>query len=98
MASKANLSPFADTARIFIMRMTLDIAEDVLRAAEHVAQREQKSVGEVISDLARCALANGESVGQSEFARAVRDLPGLPQGEAPSVTLKAVNSLRDVET
>ena len=35
------------------MRTTLDIADDVLYAAKEIARREKKSVGRIISDLAR---------------------------------------------
>ena len=38
------------------MRTTLDIADDVLQAARERARREKKSVGEIISELARSAL------------------------------------------
>jgi hypothetical protein len=38
------------------MRTTLDIAEDVLHAAKERARRENKTAGEVISELARRAL------------------------------------------
>lgn len=38
------------------MRTTLDIADDVLRAAKERARRENKTAGEVISELARAAL------------------------------------------
>jgi hypothetical protein len=38
------------------MRTTLDIADDVLQAARELAQREKKTIGEMISDLARRAL------------------------------------------
>jgi len=38
------------------MRTTLDIADDVLQAAKERARRENKTVGEVISELARAAL------------------------------------------
>jgi hypothetical protein len=38
------------------MRTTLDIADDVLRAAKERARREKKTAGEVISELARRAL------------------------------------------
>jgi len=41
------------------MRTTLDIADDVLFAAKEIAQREKKSLGQVISDLARKAFAVG---------------------------------------
>ncbi len=38
------------------MRTTLDIADDVLEAARERAKRERKSVGTVVSELARAAL------------------------------------------
>ena len=38
------------------MRTTLSIDDDVLRAAKALAALEQKTVGEVISELARTAL------------------------------------------
>jgi len=38
------------------MRTTLDIADDVLAAARERARREQKSIGQVVSELARQAL------------------------------------------
>lgn len=38
------------------MRTTIDIANDVLQAAKEHARRENKTVGEVISELARRAL------------------------------------------
>jgi hypothetical protein len=38
------------------MRTTLDIAEDVLQAARERARRERRTIGEVISELARRAL------------------------------------------
>jgi len=38
------------------VRTTLDIADDVLQAAKERARRENKTAGEVISDLARAAL------------------------------------------
>lgn len=41
------------------MRTTLDIADDVLFAARDLARREKKSLGEVISELARQAFNQG---------------------------------------
>jgi len=38
------------------MRTTLDIADDVLQAAKERAQHEKKTLGEMISELARRAL------------------------------------------
>ena len=38
------------------MRTTLDIADDVLQAAKERARREQKTAGQVVSELLRQAL------------------------------------------
>jgi hypothetical protein len=38
------------------MRTTLDISDDVLHAAKERARRENRTIGEVISELARTAL------------------------------------------
>ena len=38
------------------MRTTLDIDDDVLQAAKERAQRDKRTVGEVLSELARSAL------------------------------------------
>ena len=42
------------------MRTTLDIADDVLQAAKERAKRERKTVGEMISELARRALTTAQ--------------------------------------
>lgn len=74
------------------MRTTLAIDDDVLAAAKHLAEREQKSIGEVISSLARQGLSKG-----SRAARPVRNgVPLLPSRKgAKPVTLDLVNQLRD---
>lgn len=73
------------------MRTTLAIDDDVLAAAKHLAQREHKTVGEVVSALARQGLA------RTRAARAERNglllLPARKGG--PAVTLELVNQLRD---
>lgn len=74
------------------MRTTLAIDDDVLAAAKHLAERESKSIGEVISALARQGLSKG-----MRGARSVRNgVPLLPtrKGGSP-VTLELVNQLRD---
>lgn len=74
------------------MRTTLAIDDDILAAAKHLAERDRKSVGEVISALARQGLARG-----ARTARAERNgVPLLPssRGAAP-VTPELVNQLRD---
>lgn len=74
------------------MRTTLAIDDDILAAARHIADRDQKSVGEVVSALARRGVARG-----SRAARAERNgVPLLPsrRGSIP-VTPELVNQLRD---
>jgi hypothetical protein len=74
------------------MRTTLAIDDDVLAAARHLAEREKKTVGEVLSALARQGLSKG-----TRGSRARRNgVPLLPtrQGGTP-VTLELVNRLRD---
>jgi hypothetical protein len=44
------------------MRITLDIENDVLKAARVRARLEKKTVGEVISELARAALSASASM------------------------------------
>lgn len=74
------------------MRTTLAIDDDVLAAAKHLAEREKKSLGEVISALARQGLARGTRSARSER----NGVPLLPsrKGAVP-VTLELVNQLRD---
>ncbi len=43
------------------MRTTLDISHDVLLAAKELAKRQNLTMGEVISDLARKSLRSGKS-------------------------------------
>mgnify|MGYP000169678365 CR=1 FL=1 len=74
------------------MRTTLAIDDDILAAAKHLAERDRKTVGEVISTLARQGLTRGP-----RSARAERNgVPLLPsrRGAAP-VTPELVNQLRD---
>jgi hypothetical protein len=56
------------------MRTTLDIANDVLRAAKERARREKKTTGEVISELARRALT---ALPEGPAARAPKALHGF---------------------
>lgn len=72
------------------MRTTLSIDDDVLAAAKHLAERDDRSIGEVISALARQGLARS-----SRAAKAQRNgIPLLRRGVAP-VTMDLVSQLRD---
>jgi hypothetical protein len=81
-----------NTVRTPAMRTTLAIDDDVLAAARHLAEREHKSMGDVISNLARQGLARGSRGNRSER----NGIPLLPtrKGGLP-VTLDLVNQLRD---
>jgi len=74
------------------MRTTLAIDDDVLAAAKHLAEHQSKSLGEVVSELARQGLAKAKRA-----ARPTRNgLLLLPtKGPGGSVTLELVNQLRD---
>jgi hypothetical protein len=73
------------------MRTTLAIDDDVLAAAKHLAERQSKTVGEVISALAR------QSLHRAPRSATVRNgVPLLPRRkDAAPVTLDLVNQLRD---
>ena len=73
------------------MRTTLTIDDDVLAAAKELAATEQKTVGEVISALARRALRPAET------GRKKRNgVPLLPvNSKAPRVTSELVRQLRE---
>ena len=53
------------------MRTTLDIDDDVLQAAKELAERESKTAGQVLSDLARrgilCRNSHEEDKGDEPF-------------------------------
>jgi hypothetical protein len=73
------------------VRTTLAIDDDVLAAAKELAATQRKSVGEVISLLARRALRPADS------ARKTRNgVPLLPVGSStPRVTSELVQQLRE---
>ena len=73
------------------MRTTLAIDDDVLAAARGLADRQRKSVGEVISALARQALRPEASAQRTR--NGVLLLP--VRVDAKPVTLELVNQLRD---
>jgi hypothetical protein len=73
------------------MRTTLDVDDDVLRAAKEIAVNRGTTAGRVLSDLARKALEPAESV---EIRNGVLLMPRRPKG-SPPLTMELVNSLRD---
>jgi len=87
------------------MRTTLDIADDVLFAAKELAQREKKSLGQVISDLARRAFAtsgatypanNPTPVSQVSERLALYGIHPLPK-RGGIVTNELIDRVRDAE-
>ncbi|MGA7522668.1 MAG: hypothetical protein WBW84_09300 [Acidobacteriaceae bacterium] len=73
------------------MRTTLAIDDDVLAAARGLAALQRRSVGEVISSLAREALTPRDL--EIETRNGVPLLPLRP--DAKPVTLETINALRD---
>ena len=74
------------------MRTTLTIDDDVLAAARVMAEREDRSVGAVVSDLMRRAL---KAAPAQTMRNGRRLLPISNPGAV--VTLEIVNRLRDEE-
>ena len=76
------------------MRTTLNIDDDVLKAAKEIGRREKKTTGQVVSALARTALG-----GVNEEARVLEPLDGFGFQPFPSrgepVTNQLIDSLRD---
>ena len=74
------------------MRTTLDIADDVLLAAKERARRENKTAGEVISELARQALTAPRSAVVKEPAALHGFAPFAPRGTL--ITNALIDKLR----
>jgi hypothetical protein len=77
------------------MRTTLDIADDVLQAAKERARRENRTAGEVISDLARSALtAPGPVVARASEPKAHYGIRPFPK-RGKLVTNELIDKLRN---
>jgi hypothetical protein len=74
------------------MRTTLDIDDDVLRAAKEIARREQKTAGAVISELTRRALTAPPAAGSRP--KAVRGFRPFPR-RGGVVTNEHIDKLRE---
>lgn len=75
------------------MRTTLDIANDVLQAAKVRARRENKTIGEVISELARSALT-APPAAAAPAAKAVHGFRPFPK-RGGVVTNERIDKLRE---
>jgi hypothetical protein len=73
------------------MRTTLDVDDDVLQAAKELAAIRGMTMGQVVSELIRKALAPARA------ARSRNGVPLLPPRPAGALrpTMKLVNDLRD---
>jgi hypothetical protein len=74
------------------VRTTLDIADDVLSAAKELARRENKTAGQVLSELARRGLAAAVSSGE-EPAEILGFRPFPSRGGV--VTNELIDRIRD---
>jgi hypothetical protein len=72
------------------MRTTLSIDDDVLVAAKAMAAQQERSLGEVISELARRSLRRPKPAGERNGIPLLSQRP-----DAAPVTLDIVNALRD---
>jgi hypothetical protein len=75
------------------MRATLDIAEDVFHAVKDRARREKRSAGDVLSDLAREAMAGEEREAPADEEPSYGFHPFLRRG--PRVTNELIDRLRE---
>jgi hypothetical protein len=75
------------------MRTTLDIDDDVLRAARELARRQKKTAGRVISELARRALA-ASPVDRAKDPKAVHGFRPFPR-RGGIVTNELIDRLRE---
>jgi hypothetical protein len=75
------------------MRTTVDLDEDVLRVAKHLAQERQQSLGRVLSELARRGLQPVSRIGVAKGG-----IPVLPRNPgAQPVTSQHVKKLLEAE-
>ncbi|MDA8347848.1 MAG: antitoxin [Pseudomonadota bacterium] len=76
------------------MRTTIDIADDVLQAAKERARYERKTVGQMISELARRALTTPQETGAVREPQAVYGVrPFASRGRL--VTNEQIDKLRE---
>jgi hypothetical protein len=76
------------------MRTTLDIADDVLQAAKERAKRERKTIGVMISELARRALTTPQEPLSAKEPKAVHGLKPFAR-RGGIVTNELIDRLRD---
>ena len=78
------------------MRTTLDLDEDVLASAKEIALRENKTAGQVLSELARRALTQGAALAATTKRRSVAAHGFQPFASRGAVVTNAlIEKLRD---
>jgi hypothetical protein len=78
------------------MRTTLDIDDDILQAAKELARAENKTAGQVLSELARKALTQPRTVGSVGEFKIVDGIPVIPARGAV-VTKELIDRLIEEE-
>ena len=76
------------------MRTTLEIADDVLQAAKERARREGRTMGAVLSDLARLALTAHRETGPRREQKPARGFQPFPS-RGGVVTNDLIDHLRE---
>jgi hypothetical protein len=71
------------------MRTTVDIDDDALQAAKEIAAMKETTLGKVVSELLRQALAPARTT------KVRNGVPLLPLRRGAPLTMKRVNELRD---
>jgi hypothetical protein len=78
------------------MRTTLDLDADVLASAKEIARRENKTAGQVLSELARRALTQGANPPASKKRAAVASHGFRPfESRGAVITNALIEKLRD---
>lgn len=78
------------------MRTTLNISDDVLFAARERARRERRSVGEVVSELAREGLTSTVQAGSVAESESLYGFEPVPR-RGPAVSNELIDRLREDE-
>jgi hypothetical protein len=78
------------------MRTTLNIAEDVLYAVKERARRENRSAGEVLSDLARKAMTGATEAGRAIEDESLHGFRPFPRRGA-AISNELIDRLREEE-
>lgn len=79
------------------MRTTLNISDDVLFAAKEQAQRQRRSVGEILSELARQGLLSNSRAGEVAESGSFYGFEPLPR-RGPAVSNQLIDHILEEES